>query len=178
MNLPDRFHVHIVNANHIGWMGCTVGQAHLLDDIISLVSPFDAILESLTDAKSYSARARARDGPLYHGTPDLHVRHRHRARTLSRAVCSDGQLRRVKWPSEPFEVIGHPTHSIGVVARIELLDPSFGLRPGYLPVQHCCLEPCIPAPWVVLVRIGYSERVQSRALHLGAGADTPWRYSS
>ncbi|KAI0264707.1 scavenger mRNA decapping enzyme [Gloeopeniophorella convolvens] len=31
------FHVHIVNANHTGLMGMTVGQAHLLDDIISLL---------------------------------------------------------------------------------------------------------------------------------------------
>ncbi|KAI0077616.1 scavenger mRNA decapping enzyme [Panus rudis PR-1116 ss-1] len=31
------FHVHIVNANYIGTMGSTVGQAHLLDDIISLL---------------------------------------------------------------------------------------------------------------------------------------------
>ncbi|GLB38749.1 putative scavenger mRNA decapping enzyme (DcpS) N-terminal [Lyophyllum shimeji] len=31
------FHVHIVNANHIGTMGMTVGQAHLLDDVISLL---------------------------------------------------------------------------------------------------------------------------------------------
>ncbi|KAH9990963.1 scavenger mRNA decapping enzyme [Russula compacta] len=31
------FHVHIVNANHTGLMGMTVGQAHMLDDIISLL---------------------------------------------------------------------------------------------------------------------------------------------
>ncbi|KAF9465355.1 scavenger mRNA decapping enzyme [Collybia nuda] len=30
-------HVHIVNANQAGMMGMTVGQAHLLDDIISLL---------------------------------------------------------------------------------------------------------------------------------------------
>lgn len=36
---PDHFHVHIVNANYHGSMGMAVGQAHLLDDIISLVSP-------------------------------------------------------------------------------------------------------------------------------------------
>ncbi|KAH9174679.1 scavenger mRNA decapping enzyme [Lactarius sanguifluus] len=30
------FHVHIVNANHTGLMGMTVGHAHMLDDIISL----------------------------------------------------------------------------------------------------------------------------------------------
>ena len=33
----DHFHVHIVNANHTTLMGMTVGQAHMLDDIISLV---------------------------------------------------------------------------------------------------------------------------------------------
>ncbi|KAN0111709.1 HIT-like domain containing protein [Russula decolorans] len=31
------FHVHIVNANHTALMGMTVGQAHMLDDIISLL---------------------------------------------------------------------------------------------------------------------------------------------
>ncbi|EPQ54033.1 scavenger mRNA decapping enzyme, partial [Gloeophyllum trabeum ATCC 11539] len=31
------FHVHIVNANYAGLMGSTVGQAHLLDDIISML---------------------------------------------------------------------------------------------------------------------------------------------
>ena len=36
----DHFHVHIVNANHLGLMGMTVGQAHMLDDIISLVRAF------------------------------------------------------------------------------------------------------------------------------------------
>ncbi|KAG6808451.1 hypothetical protein H0H93_016907, partial [Arthromyces matolae] len=30
------FHVHIVNANQVGMLGVAVGQAHLLDDIISL----------------------------------------------------------------------------------------------------------------------------------------------
>jgi m7GpppX diphosphatase len=38
--LTDRFHVHVVNANHVGWMGATVGQAWLLDDIVSLVNLF------------------------------------------------------------------------------------------------------------------------------------------
>ncbi|KAI0058633.1 scavenger mRNA decapping enzyme [Artomyces pyxidatus] len=31
------FHVHIVNVNHTGFVGMVVGQAHLLDDIISLL---------------------------------------------------------------------------------------------------------------------------------------------
>ena len=39
MIIIDHFHVHIVNANYQASMiGMTVGQAHLLDDIISLVS--------------------------------------------------------------------------------------------------------------------------------------------
>ena len=39
MKITDHFHVHIVNANYqAGMLGMTVGQAHLLDDIISLVS--------------------------------------------------------------------------------------------------------------------------------------------
>ena len=37
LNPTDRFHVHIVNANMNGLLGMTVGQAHLLDDIIALV---------------------------------------------------------------------------------------------------------------------------------------------
>ncbi|TDL27247.1 HIT-like protein [Rickenella mellea] len=46
------FHVHIVNANYCGLMGMCVGQAHLLDDVISLLEidsdtgPF--ILERMT----------------------------------------------------------------------------------------------------------------------------------
>ena len=34
----DHFHVHIVNANYVGLPGMSTGQAHLLDDVISLVS--------------------------------------------------------------------------------------------------------------------------------------------
>ncbi|KAG5638862.1 hypothetical protein H0H81_009415 [Sphagnurus paluster] len=33
----DHFHVHIVNANQAGMMGMSVGQAHLLDDVVSLL---------------------------------------------------------------------------------------------------------------------------------------------
>lgn len=36
--LKDHFHVHVVNANYQGGMGMGIGQAHLLDDIIALVS--------------------------------------------------------------------------------------------------------------------------------------------
>ncbi|KAI0795654.1 scavenger mRNA decapping enzyme [Abortiporus biennis] len=46
------FHVHIVNANYVGVFGNTVGQAHLLDDIISLLEldtdGQPSILERLT----------------------------------------------------------------------------------------------------------------------------------
>ena len=34
----DHFHVHVVHIEHGGLGGMRVGQAHLLDDIISLVS--------------------------------------------------------------------------------------------------------------------------------------------
>ena len=34
----DHFHVHVVHIEHEGLAGMTVGQAHLLDDLISLVS--------------------------------------------------------------------------------------------------------------------------------------------
>lgn len=47
----DHFHVHIVNANYISLLGMTVGQAHLLEDIISLVSLLvepDLFLDSIT----------------------------------------------------------------------------------------------------------------------------------
>lgn len=37
LNFLDHFHVHIVNVEYQGLLGMTVGQAHLLDDIISLV---------------------------------------------------------------------------------------------------------------------------------------------
>ena len=36
--IKDHFHVHIVNANFVGIPGMSVGQAHLLEDLISLVS--------------------------------------------------------------------------------------------------------------------------------------------
>lgn len=36
----DHFHVHIVHASQDGMMGMAVGQAHLLEDIISLVRLF------------------------------------------------------------------------------------------------------------------------------------------
>ena len=46
VGLVDHFHVHIVNANYQGAMlGMSVGQAHLFDDIISLVS-FEILLNS------------------------------------------------------------------------------------------------------------------------------------
>lgn len=36
--LQDHFHVHVVNANYSDFKGVSAGQAHLLEDIISLVS--------------------------------------------------------------------------------------------------------------------------------------------
>lgn len=35
--LIDHFHVHVVQVNYTGFSGTSVGQAHLLDDIISLL---------------------------------------------------------------------------------------------------------------------------------------------
>ena len=41
----DHFHVHIVNVNYEGGLlGMTVGRAHLLDDIISLVSRYHVMM--------------------------------------------------------------------------------------------------------------------------------------
>ncbi|KAL4063895.1 HIT-like domain-containing protein [Scleroderma yunnanense] len=42
------FHVHIVHASQSGIMGMTVGQAHLLDDIISMLTVSPNIMSSLT----------------------------------------------------------------------------------------------------------------------------------
>jgi m7GpppX diphosphatase len=36
--MADHFHVHIVHVNHEGSAGLTVGQAHMLDSLITLVS--------------------------------------------------------------------------------------------------------------------------------------------
>lgn len=36
--IVDHFHVHVVHIEHEGLAGMNVGQAHLLDDLISLVS--------------------------------------------------------------------------------------------------------------------------------------------
>lgn len=42
------FHVHIANANYTGLSGQSVGQAHLVDDIISLLEQDDQIFRKLT----------------------------------------------------------------------------------------------------------------------------------
>jgi len=50
----DHFHVHIVNADYEGaGMGMAVGQAHLLEDVISLVSSivFPSVLCSCRNPK-------------------------------------------------------------------------------------------------------------------------------
>jgi len=49
-----RFHVHIVNANHTGLMGMAVGQAHMLDDIISLLELDDPTGPSIFQRMSLS----------------------------------------------------------------------------------------------------------------------------
>ena len=36
----DHFHVHIVHAAQDGTMGMAVGQAHLLEDVVAMVSRF------------------------------------------------------------------------------------------------------------------------------------------
>jgi len=43
-----RFHVHIVHASQDGMMGMAVGQAHLLEDIISMLKHSPNILSELT----------------------------------------------------------------------------------------------------------------------------------
>lgn len=35
--MADHFHVHIVHVKHEGFAGLTVGQAHMLDSLITLV---------------------------------------------------------------------------------------------------------------------------------------------
>ena len=40
----DHFHVHIVQVNYIGFAGMNVGQAHLLNDIIALVSALETAI--------------------------------------------------------------------------------------------------------------------------------------
>lgn len=42
-SLLDHFHVHVVNVEYQGLLGMTVGQAHLLDDLISLVCSASSI---------------------------------------------------------------------------------------------------------------------------------------
>ncbi|KZT34788.1 scavenger mRNA decapping enzyme, partial [Sistotremastrum suecicum HHB10207 ss-3] len=42
------FHVHVVNANHFGSLGTIVGQAHLLDDVISLLELDGEIYKKVT----------------------------------------------------------------------------------------------------------------------------------
>lgn len=54
----DHFHVHIVNASYAGLMGMAVGQAHLLDDIISLVSQVEAVIPSYHSDREEQARDR------------------------------------------------------------------------------------------------------------------------
>jgi len=61
-----RFHVHVVNVNYQGgFLGMTVGQAHLLDDVISLLEINSDVFEKMTlsyslgDQHELLARIRA-----------------------------------------------------------------------------------------------------------------------
>ncbi|VDB95599.1 unnamed protein product [Peniophora sp. CBMAI 1063] len=42
------FHVHIVNSNYTGLQGMSTGQAHMLDDLISLLELDGALLQKMT----------------------------------------------------------------------------------------------------------------------------------
>jgi m7GpppX diphosphatase len=48
----DHFHIHIVNANHSMGFGMAVGQAHLLDDIISLVGVIFGYLNGSSNTRA------------------------------------------------------------------------------------------------------------------------------
>lgn len=52
----DHFHVHVVHIDHEGLAGMTVGQAHLLDDLISLVRPFQIPSRRIPQLNCVSAR--------------------------------------------------------------------------------------------------------------------------
>lgn len=59
----DHFHVHIVQVNYSGFAGMNVGQAHLLDTIIALVSTLETVIShpsinnpgSLSSIQGYSS---------------------------------------------------------------------------------------------------------------------------
>ncbi len=68
----DHFHVHIVNVNFEGGiLGMTVGQAHLLDDVISLVSYHSAYMNT-TDI-SDEATTRVAEWPKYFSENDSNL---------------------------------------------------------------------------------------------------------
>jgi m7GpppX diphosphatase len=48
------FHVHIVNANHTSLRGMVVGQAHMLDDIISLLELDESTGSSIFQRMTHS----------------------------------------------------------------------------------------------------------------------------
>lgn len=71
----DHFHVHIVNANYqAGMIGMTVGQAHLLDDIISLVGLLTTFSMANNVHLLSSAGVGSRRGSRNLRTNDVHVR--------------------------------------------------------------------------------------------------------
>jgi m7GpppX diphosphatase len=67
----DHFHVHIVNANYMGLMGMAVGQAHLLDDVISLRSSSQLELEPDQEVGTYEFMT------LTYGLGDQHGLYEH-----------------------------------------------------------------------------------------------------
>ncbi len=63
LTTADRFHVHIVNANHTSLLGMTVGQAHMLDDIISLVGDSTPSVLHTSLTRSFFPQQLELDGP-------------------------------------------------------------------------------------------------------------------
>lgn len=70
----DHFHVHIVNVNYNGLLGMNVGQAHLLDDIISLVcrSSFCMILTHPAQLELEADESIFQKTTLTYGLGDQH----------------------------------------------------------------------------------------------------------
>jgi hypothetical protein len=102
LTLADHFHVHVVHIEHEGLAGMTVGQAHLLDDLISLVRPVHYVgFQTTIDvpARAVSTCSRALPPSSY----DLHLRPRCRTWlvcgfggwSVAQARC--GQERRAGW---------------------------------------------------------------------------------
>jgi hypothetical protein len=79
----DHFHVHVVHIEHEGLAGMTVGQAHLLDDLISLVSP--PLSPHLIPSDPTARVVCSCPATVNHRPDDLDLRPRCRTRTLRRS---------------------------------------------------------------------------------------------